>query len=115
MNRTLTTPPVGSSVRAGEFELPLENVTITGRIDGTGVVWTVVQKFTNTLNEAMEAVYTFPLPVGGAVNRVVMCIGDRTVVADIKERGMARAEYEEALAKGHTAMLMDAADRWGWK
>lgn len=107
MNTTLTTSPVGSSVRAGEFELPLENVTITGRIDGTGVVWTVVQTFTNTLDEAMEAVYTFPLPVGGAVNKVVMHIGDRTVVADIKERGLARAEYEEALAKGHTAMLMD--------
>lgn len=107
MARTLTTSPVGSSVRAGDLEFPLENVTIKGRIDGTGIVWTVFQTFTNTLDEAMEAVYTFPLPVGGAVNKVVMRIGDRTVVADIKERELARAEYEEALAKGHTAMLMD--------
>ncbi|MFM1791625.1 MAG: hypothetical protein RLZZ526_1952 [Actinomycetota bacterium] len=112
MNMTLTQDITGSSVRAGDIELPLGRVDIKGRIDGTGVVWTVTQEFVNSLEEAMEAVYTFPLPVGGAVNRVVMHIGDRVIVAEMKERGQARVEYEEALAKGQTAMLMeqDAAE-----
>lgn len=102
----------GASVRAGDIELPLERVTVDGRVDGTGVVWTVVQDFVNTLDEATEAVYSFPLPAGGAVNKVTMRIGDRVVVADVKERGQAKVEYEEAVAKGHTAILMeqDAAE-----
>jgi len=112
MNMTLTQDITGSSVRAGDIELPLGRVDINGRVDGTGVVWTVTQEFVNSLEEAMEAVYTFPLPVGGAVNQVVMHIGDRVIVAEMKERGQAKVEYEEALAKGQTAMLMeqDAAE-----
>ena len=112
MNMTLNHDIIGSSVRAGDIELPLSRTDIIGRVDGSGVVWTVTQEFVNSLEEAMEAVYTFPLPVGGAVNKVVMRIGDRIIVAEIKERGQARVEYEEALAKGQTAMLMeqDAAE-----
>lgn len=110
MAPTHNTP--AASVRAGDTELPLERVTVDGRVDGTGVVWTVAQDFVNTLDEAMEAVYSFPLLVGGAVNKVTMRIGDRVIVADMKERGQAKVEYEEAVAKGHTALLMeqDAAE-----
>ena len=97
----------GISLRAGDTELPLEKVAVKGHIDGVGVVWTVDQTFVNTLAEAIEAVYTFPLPNGGAVTSLTLRIGDRTVVADIKERGQARVEYEEALAKGQTAALME--------
>jgi Ca-activated chloride channel family protein len=42
-----------------------------------------------------------------AVNRATMRIGDRTIEAEIKERGEARVEYEEAVAKGQTAMLLE--------
>ncbi len=104
---TLPNNTTGISLRAGDTELPLEKVTVKGHIDGVGVVWTVDQTFVNTLAEAIEAVYTFPLPNGGAVTSLTLRIGDRTVVADIKERGQARVEYEEALAKGQTAALME--------
>ena len=104
---TLPNNTTGISLRAGDTELPLEKVTVKGHIDGVGVVWTVDQTFVNTLAEANEAVYTFPLPNGGAVTSLTLRIGDRTVVADIKERGQARVEYEEALAKGQTAALME--------
>ena len=104
---TLPNNTTGISLRAGDTELPLEKVAVKGHIDGVGVVWTVDQTFVNTLAEAIEAVYTFPLPNGGAVTSLTLRIGDRTVVADIKERGQARVEYEEALAKGQTAALME--------
>ncbi len=104
---TLPNNTTGISLRAGDTELPLEKVAVKGHIDGVGVVWNVDQTFVNTLAEAIEAVYTFPLPNGGAVTSLTLRIGDRTVVADIKERGQARVEYEEALAKGQTAALME--------
>lgn len=109
MTTTLSAPlpTTGTTLRAGDIELPLESVRINAVVDGVGVVWTVVQTFVNTLDEAMEAVYTFPLPNSGAVNRATMHIGERAIEAEIKERGEARVEYEEAVAKGQTAMLLE--------
>lgn len=110
MTTTLSAPlpTTGTTLRAGDTELPLESVRINAVVDGVGVVWTVVQTFVNTLDEAMEAIYTFPLPNEGAVNRATMHIGDRAIEAEMKERGEARVEYEEAVAKGQTAMLLDS-------
>ena len=101
-----TTESIGISLVTGDTELPLESVDVLGRVDGVGVVWVVTQTFVNTVEEAIEAVYTFPLPNGGAVTDMRIKMGDRVIVADIKELGQARVEYEEALAKGQTAALM---------
>lgn len=97
----------GISLRSGDTELPLQSVDIDVRIDGNGAVWVVRQTFENTATEAIEAEYCFPLPAGGAVNAMQMHIGDRVVEADIKERNEARVEYEEAVAGGRTAALLE--------
>ena len=94
------------SLFAGDTELPLTDVKITGRVDGSGVVWVIEQTFSNPLTEPTEAVYTFPLPHDGAVNGMTMHIGDREVAAVIKERGAAEVEYKTAVAQGHTAGLV---------
>ena len=94
------------SLFAGDTELPLTDVKVTGRVDGSGVVWVIEQTFGNPLTEPTEAVYTFPLPYDGAVNGMTMHIGDREVAAVIKERGAAEVEYKTAVAQGHTAGLV---------
>ncbi|MGA1346714.1 MAG: VIT domain-containing protein, partial [Ilumatobacteraceae bacterium] len=102
-----TLPSTGINLRAGAIDLPLESVDVAATVDGRGVTWTVTQTFTNTMTDAAEAVYTFPLPNEGAVAGVTMRIGDRTIAADIKPRDEARIEYEEAVASGHTASLLE--------
>lgn len=99
--------PSTASLFAGDVELPLESVDIEGIVDGNGIVWTINQTYVNTLDDALEAVYKFPLPIGGAVHKVTMKIGDRKVVADIRRREEARTEYEEAVALGYTATLTE--------
>jgi len=94
------------SLFAGDTELPLTDVKVTGRVDGLGVVLVIEQTFGNPLTEPTEAVYTFPLPYDGAVNGMTMHIGDRAVAAVIKERGAAEVEYKTAVAQGHTAGLV---------
>lgn len=96
----------GCILRAGDFVFPLASTDVVGHVDGTGVVWTVRQTFVNPLSDPAEAVYTFPLPHDGAVKAMTMTIGERTVVAVIKERGEAVVEYNEAIAQGHTAGLV---------
>lgn len=97
----------GCTLVAGATEFPLTAVTVKGHVDGHGIVWVVTQTFSNPLTEPAEAVYKFPLPHNGAVNRMRMNIADRVIEAVIKERGEARMEYKEAMALGRTAALVE--------
>jgi Ca-activated chloride channel family protein len=67
----------------------------------------VKQTFHNPLNEKIEAVYAFPLPSDAAVDEMVMTVGDRRVVGQVKPREEARAAYERAKSAGNVASLLD--------
>ena len=97
----------GISLVAGATEFPVTAMDITGNVDGDGVVWTVTANFENPLDAPIEATFTIPLPVGGAVVGMSMTIGERVIAADIKERGAAQVEYEEAKDQGFTAALFE--------
>lgn len=88
-------------------ELPLQDVDIVVDVDGTGFIALVTQTFANDLADPTEVVYRFPLPLGAAVTDCVIRIGDREIRAELRDRDEARVEYEEAIAEGHTASLME--------
>ena len=97
----------GISLTTGDTEFPVTAIDINGDVDGDGVTWTVEATFENPLDTPAEAVFTLPLPVGGAVKGMTMKIGDREVAAEIKEREAARIEYEEAKEQGHSAAIVE--------
>ena len=97
----------GISLTTGDTEFPVTAIDINGAVDGDGVTWTVEATFENPLDTPAEAVFTLPLPVGGAVKGMTMKIGDREVAAEIKEREAARIEYEEAKEQGHSAAIVE--------
>lgn len=86
---------------------PLERTSVVGDISGFGARVTVAQTFINPTKEAIEAVYTFPLPQDAAVDRMTMTIGSRVVEAEIKRREEARRVYEAAKNAGQAAALLD--------
>ncbi|MBZ5583865.1 MAG: hypothetical protein LAQ30_16975, partial [Acidobacteriia bacterium] len=57
--------------------------------------------------EKIEAVYTFPLPPGAAVDSMTMLVGDRTIRGLIKPREEARRIYDDARRAGKVAGLLD--------
>lgn len=77
------------------------DVTIKGML--AKVVLT--QTFQNSGPDWAEAVYVFPLPETAAVSRMVMTIGERKLVAEIRERQEAQRIYQEAKAAGKRAAL----------
>lgn len=98
-----------SVVRDGRrARLPLSAVRISARAADRVAEVTVSQTFVNPLAEALEAVYTFPLSGGAAVRRCELRVAGRTVAAKLKERGEARQAYQEALAAGKRASLLEA-------
>ena len=61
----------------------------------------------NPLDEPIEAVYVFPLSSTGAVDEMTMVIGTRRIVGVIERRDDARRIYENAMARGATASLLE--------
>ena len=87
--------------------VPLTGVSVRGSITGRAARVTLTQRFENREDRPIEAVYKFPLPEGGAVCGFTVATGDRTLRGRVEEREKAFAEYDEALAQGHGAFLLD--------
>ncbi|MGC4000027.1 MAG: VIT and VWA domain-containing protein [Anaeromyxobacter sp.] len=97
----------GRLVTADGRALPLRGVTLTSSAKG-GLARTVLaQRFHNPFPEPLQVQYLFPLPHDGAVSGFAFTIGDRRVVGEVDRRAAARERFEEALASGRTAALLD--------
>ncbi len=88
-------------------ECPLKRTDVQAEISGFLARVKVTQTFVNSATDRIEAVYVFPLPHKSAVDSMTMKIGDRSVVGVIKRREVARQIYEQAIAQGHTAALLE--------
>lgn len=86
---------------------PLKHTDVSADIAGFIGRTTVRQVFYNPLDRKIEAIYVFPLPQDAAVDSMVMIVGDRRIIGQIKERSEAREIYEAARAAGHVAGLLD--------
>lgn len=89
---------------AGTF--PLKHTEVTTDISGYIASTKVIQRYTNTFKEPIEAVYVFPLGSMTAVNGFVMECGGRKIVGVVKPREEAEKIYAEAVARGQTASLL---------
>ncbi len=87
--------------------VPLKHTAVRADISGFIARVNVKQEFVNNFSGAIEAVYVFPLSHDGAVDRMSMRIGTRTINGLIMRREEARATYEKAKQAGQTAALLD--------
>lgn len=88
-------------------ELPLLSSAL--EVEACGGVATVVlrQRFQNPYAEPLAVTYTMPLPVDGAVSGYAFVLADRRITGQVDRKARARERYEEALAQGRTAGLLE--------
>ena len=86
---------------------PLEHTGVTVDVQGPVARVKVRQIFRNPTSTPMEAIYTFPLAAGGAVDDMTLRIGDRLVKGKMKRKEEARAIYDAARRQGKLAGLLD--------
>lgn len=86
--------------------LPLEHTAVHIDVVGPVAVGAVRQRFGNPFNNAIEAVYVFPLPHDAAVHDFLLTIGERRIRGVVREREEARELYEAARAQGYSASLL---------
>jgi hypothetical protein len=87
--------------------LPLEHTDVAAVVRGHVAQVRVAQTFRNHYDEAIEVVYTFPLPENSAVHAMRMVIGERVIESEVQTRADARATYSQARAAGHTTALLE--------
>lgn len=87
--------------------IPLQGVRIEACLTGLGSEVTVTQRYTNVEAVDVEAVYVFPLPEEAAVCGFSARVGDRLIRGCVQERDKAFEVYDDAMAAGHGAFLLD--------
>ncbi|RUP06488.1 MAG: VWA domain-containing protein [Mycobacterium sp.] len=87
--------------------LPLKSLSVDTVLVGMTASSTVRQRFVNTGDTALEATYVFPLPARAGVTDFAADLAGRRVVGVLKERGQARADYEQALVSGQRAAIVE--------
>ncbi|MFP4061001.1 MAG: VIT domain-containing protein, partial [Bacteroidales bacterium] len=88
-------------------QLPLESTSAKVKIAGIIADVEVNQVYRNNGSKPIEAIYVFPASSKAAVYGMKMIIGERTIVAKIKEKEEARKDYEEAKTQGKGASLLE--------
>jgi Ca-activated chloride channel family protein len=87
--------------------IPLTGVAVRARVTSTASRVTVSQSYRNTEPQPLEAVYVFPLEEGSAVCGFAVTIDGRRLTGVVKPREQAFGEYDDAMAEGHGAFLLD--------
>src|SRR5918996_1549093 len=87
--------------------LPLAAVHVDAAITGLVARVVLTQTFGNRFDQPLEASYIFPLPDRAAVTEFRMEVGERVVEGVLKERGQARADYDQAIQEGRRASIAE--------
>ncbi|MGF1512749.1 MAG: VIT domain-containing protein [Elainellaceae cyanobacterium] len=100
--------PQPSGLYASEGQaFTLQHTDMQAQISGNLARVEVTQTFENPFDEALEAVYVFPLPDEAAVDDMEIRVGDRVIQGDIKRREEAQEIYDQAQEEGRTAGLLE--------
>jgi Ca-activated chloride channel homolog len=87
--------------------LPLKDTIVDIDVAAAIAEVDVTQVYRNDGDRVLEAIYVFPMSTRAAVHAMRMIVGERTIVADVRERERARATYEDARRNGQTASLLE--------
>ncbi len=85
----------------------LKGVRVNGDLRGLLFEASVEQRFSNPSAKHVEVVYSFPLPAGGILLGVDVVLGGKQLSGSVVERKQAEASYEEALADGDAAIMLE--------
>ena len=92
----------------------LKGIAIEGDCRGLLFEATVVQRYTNPTARNMEVIYNFPLPYAAVLLGVDVVLGGKPLSGSVVARKSAEAKYEEALADGDAAIMLEVTRDGGY-
>ncbi|MDF1562787.1 MAG: VIT domain-containing protein [Deltaproteobacteria bacterium] len=97
----------GRLVAADGRTLPLREARLEVEAEGGLARVILEQTFENPHDEPLAVTYQLPLPERGAVSGFSFTLGALEVIGEVDRRESARERFEEALALGRTAALLE--------
>jgi Ca-activated chloride channel homolog len=94
-------------LRTDQGNLPLDTIDVRAKLTGLASSVELTQGFHNPHGTPLEATYIFPLPPRAAVTALRMVADGRVVDGVLKERGQARADYDQAVTEGKRASIAE--------
>jgi hypothetical protein len=85
--------------------VPLIGTAFSVAIDAGLAVVTTVRRFRNAEDDSIEVTMTFPVPIHATMFDLWVQIGERRLRAHARAHDEARDAYEDAIDRGHTAVL----------
>jgi Ca-activated chloride channel homolog len=106
LKESAQSPYFAVDIDSGLDQFPMKETRVTARLNGVIASVHVRQRYRNEGTTPINAKYIFPGSTRAAVNAMTMSIGDRRLVAKIKEKEQARQIFNAAKAAGQTASLL---------
>lgn len=97
----------GELVSTEGLALPLERTHLACQARGGVARVTLEQRFRNPHDEPLLVTYKLPLPADGAVSGFSFRVGETRIVGEVDRRESARERFEQAIAAGQTAAILD--------
>jgi Ca-activated chloride channel family protein len=106
--KSMMTAPVLEPV--GKGRVALQSINVAAQIENLLCAVTVQQVYRNLEEVNIEAVYTFPLPLGAVLLNMTIKTGTRVLKGVVVEKAQAEERYEEAITDGDTAIMLEQAE-----
>ncbi len=92
---------------ANNERVALSDVSVRATLRNLLSEVTVTQTYRNTEEKNIEAVYTFPLPLDAVLLDFDVRLGERVLRGMIVEKKQAEKQYEDAVASGDSAVMLE--------
>jgi len=96
----------GLEDRTGK-KIALNGLKVNGRLHNMMAEIEVEQSYTNHQESNIEAIYTFPLPLGSALLGLDVEINGKKLSGIVVEKKQAERQYEETITDGDSAIMLE--------
>src|SRR3546814_258169 len=96
--------------RSAAPRTPLASTTLNVTITDLVAEYVLRHSFENDGSAPIEAVFTFPVPLDAAFVGLRATIAGETLCAQIQAKRQASETYGDAIAQGHSAVLLSAPE-----
>uniref|UniRef100_A0A3B4DFX3 VIT domain-containing protein n=1 Tax=Pygocentrus nattereri TaxID=42514 RepID=A0A3B4DFX3_PYGNA len=90
--------------------VPLKSIVVDLQVKGHVATVSSTLQYVNEEERPLEAVFVFPMPAEAALCHFSAKIADKEIVAKVQEKEKAREEYDDAIASGDQAFLLEESD-----
>ena len=92
-------------------EVAMKSVHVHGKLDGLLLRMKVRQTYTNSTDQTLETVYTFPLAWGATLLNLAVELNGKRLNGTVIEKKQAVKQYEKAIDNGDSPIMVERSGR----